>query len=405
MKKINIILSVAFLASSVLTSCDSDGKDAIHYNNVTITDIYPDDASSVTPVSGIIKFTELNTSTTSSFPLPAAEGIVLPDGVYDAEATLDVSYTPSAGDAATVTGTIRATISAHPLTADSEISLKWFFYNPAGSLVFSEIYCTGSLNATGTNGLRDTYFKIYNNTDSIIYADGLALAESAFVNAKASTFEILTSENDRNVNFTAGTVWVIPGSGKDVPVEPGKSITIVDQAIDWNAQVPGALNLTTADFEWWDDHAQDTDNPSVPNLDKWYSYSATIWIVSNQANRSYALVRFPEGMTAESYLSNYHGGYDYIGSTGKQMHNDKAYLIPNSWIVDGVNLSNKETWVHGALGEAIDLSYASAGDINRDPNRFGHKFSRRVAAETSTGRIILTDTDNSAVDFEFVPVK
>ena len=147
--------------------------------------------------------------------------------------------------------------------------------NPSQGLVLSEIYAAGSFNAKKTGGIRDNYIRIYNNSDATLYADGLAICESDFVNSKTNNNTILTEANFRENNFTAGTVWVIPGNGKEVPVEPGKYITIADRAINWGEETEGGLNLTGADFEWYDDHKLDTDNPDVPNLEKWFSYSAT----------------------------------------------------------------------------------------------------------------------------------
>jgi hypothetical protein len=390
------------LATATVSCINNDGRDDTYYS-VTISNTMPDGVGEdVTIQSGKIKYTELNTGETTTLALPQYDPFTVASGLYDIEATIDVTYTNSDGQS--VTRSLRAIQSSVAITSDTTISLDWFFYNPNTSLVFSEIYITGSPNATSTGGIRDTYFKIYNNTNQVIYADGIALVESALVNAKANAFEILTEANNRQVNFTVGTIWVIPGNGTEHPINPGESIKIVDQAIDWSAQVSGALNQTDADYEWWDDNAQDTDNPSVPNLNKWYCYSATIWIPSNQANRSYALVKFPEGTTADSYLTNYYGPYEYISTIGSNMTNDKAYLIPNEWILDGVNLSNKEVWVYGALGDAIDMSYASVSDKNRDPERFGKKFRRRIAETTSDGRQILMDTDDSAADFELVSV-
>ena len=163
----------------------------------------------------------------------------------------------------------------------------------------------------------------------------------------------------------------------------------------------GALDHTDADFEWHDDNRQDTDNPQVADLDKWFCYSNTIWIISNQCNRSYALVKFPEGMNAETYLAQYHGAYEYIHTIGTHMTNDRAYLIPNEWILDGVNLSNDVVWVYGALGNSIDISYASISTVDKDPNRFGHVFRRKEAAEVA-GVKVLQDTNDSRADFTLV---
>ncbi len=107
-------------------------------------------------------------------------------------------------------------------------------------------------------------------------------------------------------------------------------------------------------------------------------------------------------MTAEDYLSQYHGGYDYIHTIGTHMHNDKAYLIPNEWILDGVNLGNAASYVYGALGKGIDISYASISDVDKDPNRFGKVFRRKTATTEADGRVILQDTNDSRADFELI---
>lgn len=402
MKKLVYITFMAVALS--FTSCIDNEDSGAAYCPVTVINTLPEAVGTDAEiVSGRVKFTELNTGTSTTVALPQYSQYLLPAGVYDVEATATVQYADAASD--NITRSIRATASSVVVNTTVDVPLSWYLYNPENTLVFGEIFFCGSLNATGTNGLRDSYFTIYNNTDQVLYADGLGIAESAFVNARTNAFEILTEANNRQVNFTAGTVWVIPGSGTDVPIQPGESIKIVDQAIDWGAQVSGALNHTDANFEWYDDNYQDTDNPSVSNLDKWYCYSLSIWIVSNQCNRSYALIRFPEGMTKEEYLADYYGKYDYIHTIGTHMTNEKAYLVPNDWIIDGVNLSNREAWVYGALGDAIDCSYAAISDKNKDPERFGKKFRRKTATIDADGRVVLQDTDDSAADFQLCAVK
>ena len=206
------------------------------------------------------------------------------------------------------------------------------------------------------------------------------------------------------------TVYVIPGSGRDVAVSPGESIKIADQAIDWSAQVGGALDHTDADFEWYDEVTtgtiRDTDNPAVPNLDKWFSYSKTVWLPSNQCNRSYALVRFPEGMTAEKFLSERNGEYQYVNAaTGKTLNGTNAYLIDYAWIIDGVNLCTTEDFTETALSARIDAGYAAISDKKADKKRFGRKLVRKRAGVSAVGNTVLMDTDNSASDFEVVSVK
>lgn len=402
MKIYSVIIASAILATS-FASCSDKDEPQEQSHLVTLQNNFPEGIEHYTVMFNdmSVTFTELNTRqtyTTTASHMAASVNISLPTGIYDYSGV--INYSQLLGDGSTKELALRTVGTSVTITGDQELTLDWFLSTPSEGFVFSEIYAAGSPNATGKSGLKDTYIRIYNNSSETLYADGLAICESDFVNSRTNDYTILTPENDLNVNFTAGTVWVIPGNGTDVPVEPGKSITIVDQAIDWSAQVEGALNLTGADFEWYDDHAMDTDNPSVPNLDKWFSYSATIWIISNQCNRSYALVRMPEGMTAEAYLAEYKAPYKYIHpTTGNEMTKQNACRIPNSWIIDGVNLGNRETYVHGALAPSIDASFACISEKNSDPARFGKVFVRKTATTTPDGRVILQDSDDSAADF------
>lgn len=403
--KFHSFILASMALCTALASCSDKDEPEEQSHLVTLQNTFPDGMNhyTVSFKDMTVTFTELNTRqtyTATSPHLAASLNIFLPTGTYDYSGT--VNYTQALEDGTQKDLLLRTVGSSVTVTGDMDLDLTWFRSTPSQGLLISEIFAAGSFNATHTNGLRDSYIRIYNNSSETLYADGMAVVESDFVNSRASDYTILTPANDRNVNFTVGTVWVIPGTGKDVAVEPGRYITIVDQAIDWSAQVEGALDHTGADFEWYDDVALDTDNPSVPNLEKWFSYSKTIWIMSNQCNRSYALVRFPQGMTAERYLADYKGGYDYIHTLGTQMHKENAYLIPNEWIVDGVNLGDRENFVRGALASSIDASFACISEKGKDPLRFGKAFARKTAATTPDGRVILHDTDDSSADFTLI---
>ncbi|MCM1077253.1 MAG: DUF4876 domain-containing protein [Bacteroides sp.] len=405
----NLFLSAVLSSAAGLAMVSCSDDDTVETYPAVIAAVYPAELpTTFTVESGTITYTEINTHREYVFNLPLAATDVIPVGTYDIDGIMEVSYTSESG--AAQTQTLRAVASQQVISStSSSANLKWFFYNPSSTLVFGEIYASGSLNAKGTGGLRDAYFTIFNNSDEVQYADGLAIVESKLDNG--NTNQILTTANLPENNFTVQTVYVIPGSGKDVAIQPGESIKIVDQAIDWNKQVAGALNLTDADFEWFDEVVSnpglDTDNPAVPNLEKWYSYSATIWIMNNQCNRSYALVRFPEGMTAEKFLAEQDGTYTYINASfpDRELVGKNCYLIKNEWIIDGVNLAPKEGWVMGALSAVHDASYAAISEIERDTNRFGKKFARKEAGVSAAGHKILMDTNDSAVDFSIVSVK
>lgn len=403
MKKIKHFFLAALSLAAV--ACESDDN-ALATFEIDVVSTYPEGFSAADIKSGSITFDELNTGRQYKFSFPLTKIDRLPAGTYDiaGEIVAEVALADALAEKH-----LRAAANQQMVSAtNTTIDLGWFFFNPQNTFIFGEIYTPGSLNAAGTNGLYDSYFTIYNNTDEVLYADGLAIVESKFLNS--SSDKILTPANLPQANFTAQTVYVIPGNGRSVPVEPGRSIKIVDQAIDWSAEVEGALDHTDADFEWYDESSSakvvDTDNPSVPNLDKWYSYSPTIWLPSNQCNRSYALVRFPEDMTAERFLAEQIGDYTYVNAaTGIEMTGTKCYLIKYEWIIDGVNLCPTEVWKQGALSTETDMRFAAISDKNNDKNRFGKMLRRKGAGISPQGHMILQDTNDSSADFEAVSAK
>ena len=382
------MLCVALAAS--VSACSDDDPAPIY--QITATEQLP--AAGLTLKDVVINFTEINTG--NVITVNSLSSINLPAGTYN------IDGNAKATDADGVEKQLRTVAKNVVITETSKsIKLEWFFYNADNSFVFSEMYVSGTLNAKGSGGLLDVFFKIYNNTDEVLYADGLAICESQMLNTTSN--KILTEASFPENNFTTQVVYVIPGKGTDVPVQPGESLLIVDQAIDWSAEMPAALDLRNADFEWYDEvtsgSVMDTDNPDVPNLDKWFSYSPTIWRVSIQCNRSYALVRFPQGMTAEQYLANYAGDYDYIGVTGKQMTASKCYRVPNDWIIDGVNMCIASKFTQAALSPQIDMSYTSIADEDLVTLRCSRKFVRKQAGTSPAGNVILQDTNDSANDF------
>lgn len=157
---------------------------------------------------------------------------------------------------------------------------------PSKSFVIEEIYFVGK-SVTNKLYYKDQYFKITNNSDSVLYADGLAIAESVMLTNRTYTS---IANDTRETEFAAQSIYKIPGTGKETAVEPGESIIVCNQAIDHTALNVNSFDLSTAAYEWYDDHKLDVDNPDVPNLDKIFSYTASIWIVSTQGNRSYALL-------------------------------------------------------------------------------------------------------------------
>ena len=159
--------------------------------------------------------------------------------------------------------------------------------------IIQEIFFTGTLQGSGNQYYGDDYVKIYNNTDHVLYADGLTFVESKFLTTEKYDY----TPDIMSTHMTVQAIYTIPGSGRDYPVEPGGSLLLADTGIDHRVANPNSFDLSGADFEWFDVSSQpahlDIDGPTVPNLDKWYCYTQSFFLLHNRGFRAYALVRIP----------------------------------------------------------------------------------------------------------------
>ena len=73
------------------------------------------------------------------------------------------------------------------------------------------------------------------------------------------------------------------------------------------------------------------------------------------------------------------------------------YKVPNSIILDAVELGTPSDFLSKALSASLDISYTHCGDA--DDSRYG-KCVRRKVESTENGRVIYKDTNNSAIDFD-----
>ena len=265
--------------------------------------------------------------------------------------------------------------------------------------IFEEIFFTGTRRASGSSYIGDTYFKIYNNTDHVLYADGLAICESKFKSTQFYTY----TPDIRQDEMTVHAIYVIPGNGTEHPVAPGESLVICDTGIDHRISNPNSFDLSDADFEWYDESTNpshtDIDSPTVPNLDKWYCYTLTVFVPHNRGFSSFALARIPIGK--EAYLSDYYYDYEYTiyVPAGTFPMSGSAYRLPNEWIVDGVNCSVETDRQWNVLPPSIDAGWTHCGAMDSDENRFFKSIRRKMLYLTDDGIKVLKDTNNSTADF------
>jgi hypothetical protein len=233
-------------------------------------------------------------------------------------------------------------------------------------IVISEIYGCGPPGS----GLyyHDKYVEVFNQTDSVLYLDGLLVIEE-FANYSlgiryASDPDYIHSKN----------IWKFPGTGKDYPIKPGQFVVCAEDAIDHRINAPNSVDLSHADFEFYKDDAPDVDNPNVPNMIRIYEPYGNDWLIGGEG----------DGIVISNCPS------DSIIPSGDQ------FLIPYKTVLDGVEYLKDPTRLDlKVLNPVIDAG--ATGGIQF----YTGKSMERKASSTSP-RLILKDDNNSSVDFDIL---
>lgn len=406
------------LCVTAIASCSSDDGPSV---DTTPTDLkimfqlpdgYADDAT-LTDLS--ITLTDINTQRKTTFNGNAAEDLsitlkAVPGGYYRIDATGKLNYRNkdlvgkqvdvlaySEGIILTREAPVAALklqVTSQPEADPADIAYRGF--------VLGEIFCAGTANNRQGNYnyyYADKYFVIYNNTDHVLYADSLVIAESDFLTTMKQEYTPDIMPTDMAVS----AMYMIPGSGHDVPVQPGGKLLVVDNAVNHTVANPNSWDMTKADYEWYDESTNpqftDIDNPNVPNLERIYSSTLTLWSPHSQGFKSYALARMHADR--KTFLTDYMYDYTYhlVGQTGEADMTGSAYRLPNSWILDAVNMSVPTLFQWIVTSPTLDKGYTYCADFGWDDSRYGKSVRRKVKAMDGT-RAILQDTNNSTDDFE-----
>ena len=361
----------------------------------------PENISSTQVLNDTLSFLDISTGNTLKVSASNAENI--PNGFYKVyyKADVDLGNVDKKEK-----GILRG--SLENVVIDDEhnsFSLDAFLIINKDDFIFEEIFFTGTLRPSAKQYYGDSYVKLYNNTDHVLYADSIAFVESKFV----SVLNYGYHPDIREDTMTVQAIYMIPGNGKDHPVQPGESFTLCDTGIDHRVANPNSFDLTHSDFEWYDVSTKpahmDIDSELVPNLDKWYCYTLSFFVLHNRGFRSYAIARMP--LDKETYLKKYLYTYEYIIPTpvGNFPMKQKAFKIPNDWILDGVNCSVEAEWQWNILPVTVDGGWTHCGTVDYDKTRYFKSVRRKMLGLNEQGHRILKDTNNSTDDFntECVP--
>lgn len=408
-KKRNFYAICMLIAGLAFTACSKD-DDGVKMANVTLHFNAPAELQNYNPVIGIQELVLQNTNTGEKTNIiqpatrpssTASVTVSVPEGLYSINMEGSLSYQLN-GE--TIHTKIRAYQETATLTEASAapLTIIGYVYNDSkegSGFVIAEIFFAGTETPDNKQYTGDKYFRIYNNSGDELLADGLTIAESEF----RTTSKFDYTPDIMNEAFTAGAIYRIP-LGKNIKVAPGESLLLCDNGMNHTTANPQSFDLTKADFEWYDVSSNpknpDTDT-DVPNLEKIYCYTATIWGPHNQGFCSYVLARLGDDeknqLSAEQYLKDYVYEYKYnmiVNGNVYEMKPKKSYKIPNKWVLDAVNLSVESERVWNLVSPSLDKGWTYCGKVMHDKTRYGKCVRRKVLSGKT-----LQDTNDSSVDF------
>jgi hypothetical protein len=398
MKK-NLILSMMMLAvmSTSFVSCSSD-DDPVIVKNGTVTLEMPINVTDVVLKSFEGTATDVQTGKAVTLPTPVKDGnnyvITIPEieeGNYNIAAKGAISFLKDG-----IAGTTDFEVSnTNVLLSEKSNSLKLAVnsFQAEGGFVISEIFFTGTTTPENKPYINDQYMVITNNSDVTLYADSIAILQSEFQTNDKQDYTPDKMSTDFSVNF----VFMIPGSGTTVPVAPGQSLLVAINAINHVENNPNSFDLSGADYEFFDESSNpnytDVDG-TAKNLDRWYTYSATVTGFHNRGFKSYAIAKMKTGK--DTWLKDYAYTAEYVFTFNEYsfpMSTD-TYRVPNDWILDAVNLSVESEFQWIVTSSALDAGWTYCGKVDKDPERYNKAVIRK---QDANGKYI--DTNNSTNDF------
>lgn len=390
--------------------------EAVNAGNVTLTNTTTGDIYTATSnTSGIASFTSV---------LPGSYTITATKSMESTEFSTTFGYAPS-------TSEILFNGSQEAVTVNVNVTSTTVILKSAriGDLVIKQIYYAGS-NSTQGAVFRDQFIEIHNNSNEIIYADGLYIGQLyGRTSTSTASYTLATGQFDwsQSIGMTSGSsantnyvyadyVFQIPGTGQDYPIEPGASIVIAQSGLNHKAplinnngdpmtvQNPDlTVDLSGADFEAYlgdfrasygeSVYLYDVQNPAVTDLliaywgrPGYYSGNKD-FLMDNPGRDSFIIFRSEDFNTYSDFPDP---------SVTAEGSSTKYFLqIPTSTIIDGVDLQhfNPSSQRPKMLPSEVDASYT-----NCDASFNSQSVIRRTKT-TVDGRVILEDTNNSANDF------
>lgn len=284
---------------------------------------------------------------------------------------------------------LNVTMENLSLSEDIDLGTVYLKSSLPGTYLIKEVFYTGTTTPNDRAYYADHFIEIYNNTDKVLFADSLCVATVYGPNGSADSKPTEFSADPDNVYLTF--VWMVPGTGKQHPIMPGKSIIIAEDGInhrdDPNGN-PNSIDLSNATWETFllRDIQRDIDVLEVPNMTE---------IFANRPN-THDFILHSYGSSVVIFKTNDPFGLEVI----PEPNNTQGYTImklPTKDVLDGFEaLAYASSGIYKRLPEVVDAGFTYCNGI------FNAESCRRKVEDNIDGRIILQDTNNSSEDFEII---
>jgi len=264
-----------------------------------------------------------------------------------------------------------------------------------GGLVLKEVYFSGSKTPTGSNYYSDQFHEIYNNSDEVLYLDGLCIgvlepigtSPSAWVNQDGSLMDRLP------VSFHT---LMFPGTGQQYPIQPRTSAVLAHDAINHQTDPLGnpnsPVNMGNAPFEAFiEAPGKDTDSPEAANMIIVYTTSATMVDWLHSVNGAAVIIfRLPTGLNHAAFTADPNNFMTKPGTTSTI----KYLMVHKDWVIDGIDINRaNEADRYKRLPTSIDAGMVWCSGI------YNSKSVRRKVEKVLGGKVIYKDSNNSFNDF------
>lgn len=384
MKK--LLCFVLPLAVAMLVSCTKSDSNTTYTATVTVS--YPDTYIQQQAVGADVSIKNTTTGVTYT-GVVGSDGTAVIQNVEPGAYTVTSSISLDAQQAKEVSGIeisvgLRAVKNVEIYGVESASFAMVLEPYSQGSLVIGQVYYQGCKTPSGANYKADQFIEIYNNSDQVVYLDGLFISD-IWGNPSGTTPTEFQSDNS---NVYASTVWQIPGTGQDYPLEAGKSIVIAQTALNHLEQNANSIDLSSSKFETYVEKQNGTDVDVAESINlnlKYFTFLGYDYYL-NMNGPAIVIWRTDNFDALAKCLRP--------GTTSTALY----IQIPNSLVIDGVEiLADASCSGLKRLNTPIDATFAYGQGLYS-----GYTMKRKVANTTDDGRKVLQDSNSSADDFECV---